>query len=146
MKIGNLGELSVAKELAKQGYEIYAPMGDNATYDLLIAKDGIVSRVEVKSTSTIRGAGYVVQIKKVRANKNQNAITNFDNTHIDILAVYIVPEDRVILFDAKEVTVKSTLTVYGDWRDGRVVDCSGLENQRGEILREFESHSLRQLN
>ena len=29
-------------------------------------------------------------------------------------------------------------------RVGRVVDCTGLENQRTERFREFESHTLRQ--
>jgi hypothetical protein len=112
MKIGNLGELAVAKEFARKGYEIYMPVGDNATHDLLVAKDGKIYRVEVKSTSVIRGAGYVVQIKKVRSNKTKSKITGFDNSLVDILAVYIVPEDRVVLFDAKTVDVKSTLTVY----------------------------------
>ena len=28
---------------------------------------------------------------------------------------------------------------------GRVVDCTGLENQQGETLREFESHRFRQI-
>jgi hypothetical protein len=28
-------------------------------------------------------------------------------------------------------------------RDGRAVDCTGLENQQGATLRGFESHSLR---
>ena len=29
------------------------------------------------------------------------------------------------------------------WKGGRVVDGSGLENQRGESLRGFESHPFR---
>jgi hypothetical protein len=31
-----------------------------------------------------------------------------------------------------------------DWRDGRAVYCTGLENRRSERIRGFESHSLRQ--
>ena len=30
------------------------------------------------------------------------------------------------------------------WRCGRVVDCTGLENRQRETFREFESHRLRQ--
>src|SRR6516162_9681665 len=33
-----------------------------------------------------------------------------------------------------------------DWRDGRVVYCTGLENRRSARIRGFESHSLRQIH
>ena len=32
-----------------------------------------------------------------------------------------------------------------NWRGGRAVDCTGLENRQAERPREFESHPLRQL-
>ena len=34
---------------------------------------------------------------------------------------------------------------YAKWKDDRVVDGTGLENRRGQHLREFESHSFRQI-
>ena len=33
-----------------------------------------------------------------------------------------------------------------DWRDGRAVYCTGLENRRSERIRGFESHSLRHVD
>ena len=33
-----------------------------------------------------------------------------------------------------------------DWRDGRAVYCTGLENRRSARIRGFESHSLRQID
>ena len=128
MKAGNLGEIAVAKEFAKCGFEIYSPIGDNASHDLLVSKGDKIYCVEVKSTASKSGAGYAVQVKKVRANRTKNRIINFDNDKTDILAVYIIPKDQVIFFKAKDVEVKSALTVYGDGRDGRAVDCANLES------------------
>ncbi len=47
----------------------------------------------------------------------------------------VVPEKAVSLHRLKK---KDTL-----WRDGRVIDCSGLENRRTARYRGFESLSLR---
>lgn len=50
----------------------------------------------------------------------------------------VVTEKAVSLHRLKK---KDTL-----WRDGRVIDCSGLENRRTARYRGFESLSLRQKN
>lgn len=114
MKAGSLGEISVQKELLKLGYEVYSPVSDNTKYDLIAVKGTEVFRVEVKTTSRQVAGNYKVQIKKVRSNKSENKITPFDNSEVDILAVYIEPEDIVVLYEAKSLTVKTELTVILD--------------------------------
>lgn len=110
MKAGALGELAVAKELALLGHEIYVPMTDSSGYDLLCVINDKPLRVEVKSTSKPNASGsYVLQIKKVRSNKTTNKISDFDNTKVDILALYLEDIDKVILLDAKLVTQKSAI-------------------------------------
>jgi hypothetical protein len=47
--IGELSEIIVAAELAKAGYGVAFPMGENRRYDLIIEKDGVLSRVQVKT-------------------------------------------------------------------------------------------------
>jgi len=110
---GNIGEISVIKRLIKDGYEVYLSVLDNSSYDMLAVKDGLVSKVEVKSTN-VKGKSinsYVVQIRKVRPNKSENKIYHFDNSKVDILAIYVVDLDEVILMDAKNIINKSTLTI-----------------------------------
>ena len=71
MKKGILGEVSVMKELTRKGYEIYFPVTDSSSYDLIAEKDRKVYRVECKSCKKPNQKGtYEVQIKKVRSNKN----------------------------------------------------------------------------
>ena len=114
MKVGSLGEISVQKEFILSGYEVYSPVTDNTKYDLIASKDGKVYTVEVKSTNRKVGGFYRVQIKKVRSNKTRNVVTRFDNTQVDLLAIYIEPEDRVIVYKAEEITVGSELRVDMD--------------------------------
>ncbi len=101
------------KHLLEQGYEVYSSVTDNSYYDMLIFKEGQVFRVEVKSTRTksFKSDSWTVQIKGVRANKTENKLVRFDNSDVDFLAIYIEPEDRVILLDAKSVTQKCAIQI-----------------------------------
>lgn len=110
-KQGNLGEAAVQLELIKAGYEVYSPAFDNASSDMIVKKNGKLFMVEVKSCASTRRGRYRVQLRKVRASKNHNRIEYFDPNKVDILGVYIVPEDRVILIPSSEITVKTELVI-----------------------------------
>lgn len=113
MKSGSLGEIAVAKELIKQGYEVYSGITDNTKYDLLAILDGQIYRVEVKSTKQPekRSGAYKIELKRTRSNKKKNTIYLFDNTEVDILGVYLEDIDRVMLFEARAIKAKSALTI-----------------------------------
>lgn len=113
MKSGTIGEVTVLLEFIKQGYEVYKPFTENTEYDLIVAKDGKIMTVEIKSTKTNKNkhGSYKIQLKKVRSNKSSNKITNFDNSKIDILAVHIEKEDTVLIFDAKTILAKTELSI-----------------------------------
>lgn len=99
------------KHFCKLGYEVYPPLTENSTYDFLIHKDGIIKSVEVKSTSVKKPTGYEVSLKSIRSNKTSNRIIKFDNTKMDILSVYIEPEDVVKVLDPTSISNTSALVV-----------------------------------
>lgn len=111
MKKGSVGEIATQLAFLKRGYEVYSPATDNAKYDFLVHKDGLIETVEVKSTSVKRGELWRVQLKRVRSNKNENRIMNFDNSQVDYLAVYIEPLDKVIIYKAKDIKSKTELSL-----------------------------------
>lgn len=109
---GVKGEALVLQHLIEEGYEVFLPFGGKTNTDLVAERDGTLYRVQVKSTSVRKSSGrYVVQIKKVRSNKTKNNITSFNNQDCDILAVAILPENRVILLDSKSILSKNMLTI-----------------------------------
>lgn len=109
---GRLGELKVAAYFTSLGYPVFTQVSGGSPYDLVVEINGELKRVEVKTTRTKSNSGkYVVQIKSVRINKGRNKINGFNNSKCDILAIYIIPKDKVILIDSKEIKSNSSLTV-----------------------------------
>lgn len=112
IKSGALGELAAMKHFLGLGYEVYTAVTDSSTYDIILAKDGQLYLVEVKTTAarTKNNKGWVVHLKRVRPNK----IHPFDNSRIDLLAVYITPLDRVVIFEASKLQQRSTLSILDE--------------------------------
>lgn len=111
MKSGSLGEIAVMKHFAELGYNVYSAVTENAAVDLVVEFDGEYKTVEVKSTSYQYKDGYKVQLKKVRSNKTENKITNFDPNTVDLLAIYIIPEDKVKILKPNEITAKTEMVI-----------------------------------
>jgi Holliday junction resolvase-like predicted endonuclease len=116
IKSGALGELAAMKHFLGLGYEVYTAVTDSSTYDIILTKDGQLYRVEVKTTAarTKNDKGWVVHLKRVRPNKTQNKIHPFDSSRIDLLAVYITPLDRVLIFEARKLQQRSTLSILDE--------------------------------
>ena len=55
--------------------------------------------------------GWSVQLRTVRPNRTTCVIKNFDNTTCDILAIYIEPEDRILIFKSLDVNVKTSMVI-----------------------------------
>jgi len=113
---GRLAEIAVLKELIAKGYEPYLPFCDNSKYDMLAIKEKKLIKISIKYTAT-RGKTktketWSVSLKQVsrRAN-NAVAVTLFNPEDWDMLAVYIGPEDRVVLIPIDE-TFNATTGIY----------------------------------
>jgi hypothetical protein len=53
---GIISELSVMVALAKAGYRLLLPYGENCRYDVAIEKDGVFKRVQIKTGRLRSGA------------------------------------------------------------------------------------------
>jgi hypothetical protein len=54
--IGQLSEIMVMAALARAGYLVSVPFGEDHRYDLVVEKDGVLSRVQVKTGRLRKGA------------------------------------------------------------------------------------------
>lgn len=68
---GDLAELRVASELMAKGYKIAIPFGQNWRYDLIVERDEILERVQVKYTESKDG---VILVKARSRNGKQDYI------------------------------------------------------------------------
>jgi len=108
--IGNLGEAKVLAYFVENDYQVYLPFQDNGEYDMVVSREGKIESVSVKSTSVKTGTGYSVQLRTISRRKdNKVSIKHFDNSQVNILAVYIQPEDRVVIL--RSIDIKATTAI-----------------------------------
>lgn len=121
---GRLGESHVAAYFTANGYDVFLPIFSYPEFDMVIHKEGKIQRVEVKATSSLaKNGNYQVSLRRIRNNSKKYTVHNFDNNCADILAIYIVPENRVVLVDPKSFKAKTMLTISkeGSARGGKPV-------------------------
>lgn len=111
VEFGRLGEAAVLKHFVSEGYEIFSPLFGNTSIDLIVIKEGKVFRVEVKTTKFAKGSSYEVQLRSSRPNRTGTTIRKFDGNRCDLLAIYVEPEDRVIVKTAKDLDGRSTISI-----------------------------------
>ena len=105
---GNIGEAKVLNHFINDGYTVYTPFGTAAKNDMIIEKSNIIKRVSVKTANTKTKSGkYRVRIRQGKLNKQ----IPFDNKTTDILAIYIVPEDRIVLLDSCNIESKYEIVI-----------------------------------
>lgn len=109
---GSLGEAKAICWLIENGYKVFTPFdGTNEHFDLIAYKDSILFRVSVKATSYIRRKNYVVTLKNQHYRSNRLEYKYFDNTACDLLLVYILPENRIVVIDPKTILSKLQVTI-----------------------------------
>lgn len=113
MDIGSLGKAKVVTRLIELGYDVFLEFDGKSPFDLVIHKNDVLERVEVKYTGTRNKAntGWKVQLKKVRPNRTRNKIINFDKTKLEKLVVFIEPLNLVVLFESKDINVTCELCI-----------------------------------
>ena len=95
---------------ASNGYTVSIPLNDTQDYDLVVDKDNILKKVQVKSTSCKTKYGnYQVALKSCGGTKGKTYKTVIE-TNIDEL--FILTKDlEIYILPIKEVKNKSTLNI-----------------------------------
>lgn len=109
---GRIGESAATFYFTQNGYEVYLPVFGNTGADLVVSKDGILYRVEVKSTSFKLPSGkYKVALRQIRPNRTGNTIKKFNGNSSDLLFIYVEPENRSLVLDSKNLHDRSSIDV-----------------------------------
>ncbi len=92
------------------GYIVSIPLNDTQDYDLVVDKDNVLKKVQVKSTACKTKYGnYQVALKSCGGTKGKTYKTVIE-TKIDEL--FILTEDlKIYIIPIEEINNKSTLTI-----------------------------------
>jgi PD-(D/E)XK endonuclease len=109
---GDLAELAVAADLARQGHRVLFPYGEDCPYDLVIERAGRFERVQVKHT---RRRGDVLEVRcrsQSLTNGRVRSTTRYTAHHIDWLAAYEPGSRQCFYIPASELGAgRNTLTL-----------------------------------
>lgn len=86
-QIGNITELEVLTYLTKLGYQISIPFGDRARYDQVIDVNGVLYRIQIKSSKLVNGSLEIPCKSSVRIN-GRTVNKRYTADEIDFLATY----------------------------------------------------------
>jgi DNA-directed RNA polymerase subunit RPC12/RpoP len=93
----------VAADLVSRGYKVAFPYGEDCDYDLVVDRDGVLERVQVKYT---RSDGLIICVRcrsQSLTNGRVKAIKRYTAAIIDWLAVYDETSDCCYYIHAGEL-------------------------------------------
>ena len=108
---GRLGEAAAFKHFVGDGWYVFLDASGKSPVDMVVMKNNLCKTVQVKTTSYKVNNRWLVQIKTVRPNRTTNKVTHFDPNSVDLLVVYIIPEDRVIVYESATITQRTQLSI-----------------------------------
>lgn len=95
---------------SSNGYIVSIPLNDSQDYDLIVDKDDVIKKVQVKSTACKTKYGnYQVALKSCGGTKGKTYKTVIQtNVH----ELFVVTEDiKIYIIPIKDLSNKSTLTI-----------------------------------
>ena len=104
---------------SSKGYTVSIPLNDTQDYDLIVDKDNILKKIQVKSTSCKTKYGnYQVALKSCGGTKGKTYKTVIE-TNVDEL--FILTENlQIYIIPIKEINNKSTLNICEQYKKYRV--------------------------
>lgn len=104
---GYIGQLLVELAFLKNGFNLFKPILENGKVDLIVEKDGIYKKIQIKTVQE-QGSGKLIPVRKLSHNMGEYKIKRYTKKDIDyFVGVDIDTEDLYILpveFSSKYAT------------------------------------------
>ncbi len=99
---GDLGVLKAQVDLCLQGYVIMIPLTEHAPFDIVVYKDGIFKKIQVKYRSISKNGVLEVAFKSYWSNKSGVNCKKQDKNEIDVCCIYCPETNKCYYVDIKE--------------------------------------------
>lgn len=110
-KQGDIGTSLAIAYFSIEGYTINIPLSDSQKYDLLLEKEGIFKKVQVKTCLKKNKGSFKVELRTVTNTRGKKFSVSFiSSKDCDILFV-VLPRPKMYLFPVEEILGKSGLTM-----------------------------------
>lgn len=107
LQLGRLAEVVVMTEAIRRGYTVSFPWGGNAHYDLVIEKDGLFTKIQVKTIYWDNTKNrWLVDLTKPCSRKG------YTSSEVDLIACYREQPQLLVMFSISEVENRRSITIY----------------------------------
>lgn len=113
---GTIGELSIATDLAKQGFFVFKELGDLSKIDLIAEKETKLYKIQIKAVTEKEGK---VRVPSRKSGPHYNF--RYTKEMVNIFAVYVLNHNEIFYIAAKELCkTRSGLTFrYSTTKNGQ---------------------------
>ncbi len=97
-QLGMLGELKAQYDFIKHGFEVWVPQGDYLSYDLVVSKNNIIYKIQIKTTEKINNGLIVWNLR------SQNYYVNkiYTINDCDYFYLYCLENEKSYLLKNRE--------------------------------------------
>ena len=121
-RIGNIGEAKVLSKFVELGIPVYIPFGDNERIDLIAEFNGVLNRIQVKTSNSINEDNIRFDIVSSTMHRN-NGIKHFYNKNeIDYIACYSILKNEIYLIDINEANTQAIIFRYNTPKNNQVLN------------------------
>jgi hypothetical protein len=118
-KQGDIGMGMAIGYFTAQGYTVLIPLTDSQDYDLVIEKNGLLKKVQVKTTSYKTPNGiFNINLSVKGGNRSYNTIKKFNPDLVDYLFIFTSNGDMYFIPSPQNIT--SHLNLGKKYQDFKV--------------------------
>lgn len=103
VSIGDIGESVAIMKFIKNGFTVSKPLSNNSRYDLIVEKNNILYKVQVKTTQNIKDEVKMdFALKTTNYSKGEWKSTGYTSNEIDLFFLYCIENDWCGLYIVNE--------------------------------------------
>jgi hypothetical protein len=108
---GDLGVFKAQADLAAQGFMILQPLTEHAPFDVVVYKDRVFLRVQVRYRTCTHSGCLEVRLRSIWNDRRGSHRRLLDKSEVDLVCVYCPDTDTCYYFDPKKVNHSISLRV-----------------------------------
>ena len=110
-KQGDAGLGQAISYFTMEGYEVALPLTESAEWDLIVEIEGFLKRVQVKTSSQMRGNVAVVDASTKGGNQSFSTKKNIQDQHWDLIFIYHLETKQRALIPKEVLTTSGQINL-----------------------------------
>jgi hypothetical protein len=131
-KQGDAGLGQAIAHFTELGYDVALPLTDSADWDMIVEIDGILKRVQVKTSSQLRNDIEVFDASVKGGNKSSSSIKTIDQQSWDLIFLYHIGTKRKALIPKESLTTNGQISFSEKYKEFILDNGDAVELESGD--------------